>query len=154
VQNLMRPNEYQDLAMRTEADQAEILRRLLTLGPAAMRLLNGVVGLCNDAGEVCTQVKRHVEYGAALDRVAVLEDCGDVLWRLCQVLGAAGWTLEEAMEANLRKLRARYPDGFTDADALKRNAAAELTAMLNVGEVVNRSSPEDNDFTPGDRSGS
>jgi NTP pyrophosphatase (non-canonical NTP hydrolase) len=190
MSHLIRPNDYQDLAMRTEADQVKILRRLQRMGPAAMRLLDGVVGLCNDAGEVCTQVKRHVEYGEPLDRLAVLEDCGDVLWRICQVLKGAGWTLEEAMEANLRKLRARYPDGFTDDRAANRDAAAELNAILAAKEAaparclrcgntlpsvfnycpggvggeacVGRApvlpappdSPENNDFSPGDRSGS
>jgi len=40
-----------------------------------------------------------------------------------------GWTLEEIQEANIRKLAARFPDGYTDLAAKERNKAAEMKAL-------------------------
>lgn len=132
----MTPNEYQSLALRTEADQGAILLRLASeLGPAAMRLDNAVRGLAADAGEVADVVQKYVEYGRPLDRTHLIEECGDVLWRVAQALAAVGATLEEAMTANLRKLAVRYPGKYTDERANNRDAAAERSALEYDGPI-------------------
>ena len=125
----MHPNEYQRLAMRTEADQAAILERLTRLGPQAMRLDNAARGLAGDAGEVSGAVMKYIEYGRELDRVNLLEEVGDCLWRLAQVCAAGGFTLEQAMEANIHKLRVRYPGKYSDAASADRDRAGEAAAV-------------------------
>lgn len=127
------PNEYQRLALRTEADQQNILDRLVTLGPQAMRLDNAARGLAGDAGEVSSAVMKYIEYGRPLDVVNVVEEVGDCLWRLAQVCEATGLTLEECMRANLRKLAARYPDKYTDERAADRDRDAERSAIVQDG---------------------
>lgn len=123
-------DEYSEKALRTEADQEKILRRLYSeLGPQAMRLDNAARGLAGDAGEVSSAVMKYIEYGRALDRVNLLEEVGDCLWRLNQVCVAAGLSLQEAMEANIRKLQARYPDKYTDAASANRDKEAERKAL-------------------------
>jgi NTP pyrophosphatase (non-canonical NTP hydrolase) len=62
-------NEYQQAALRTEADQAAVLDRLHKAGPKLMRLLDGAVGLSADAGEVLGLVQKAVEYGRPVDPV-------------------------------------------------------------------------------------
>lgn len=47
-----------------------------------------------------------------------------------------GFTLEQAMEANLAKLAKRYPEGFSQFAALNRNKQAELDAIARSGDVV------------------
>lgn len=125
----MTTSEYEQLAMRTEADQALILNRLCHLGNNAMRLDNAARGLAGDAGEVSSAVMKYIEYGRELDKVNLLEEVGDCLWRLAQVCKAAGFTLEQAMEANVRKLAARYPDRYTDERAAVRDREAERSAV-------------------------
>jgi len=124
-------NEYQQLARRTEANQEPILARLTLLGPQAMRLDNAARGLAADAGEVCTAVMRHIEYGRELDVPNLLEEVGDCLWRLSQLCDAAGITLEMAMEANIQKLRVRYPDKYSEERAVEngRDRQAEAESL-------------------------
>lgn len=124
----MIPNEYQGMALRTEADAATILRRM-TLQD--MRLDNAARGLAGDAGEISTCVQKHIEYGQPLDRTNLLEEVGDCLWRLAQLCDAADFTLEQAMVANLAKLRARYPNQYSDVLAAEegRDRVAERTAI-------------------------
>lgn len=127
---------YTKLAMRTEADQSVILKRLQELGPQAMRLDNGARGLCNDAGEVSSAVMKYIEYGRPLDVVNLKEEVGDCLWRLAQICEAAGFTLTEAKEINIRKLAVRYPDKYTDELSNLRNIRAERVVIENTTKGV------------------
>lgn len=127
----MNPNEYQQLALTTEADQQVIYHRIVTLGVKAVRLDIGSRGLADDAGEVNGVIKKYIEYGQPLDTAHLLEECGDCLWRICQVLAAADFTLEQCMQANLAKLKVRYEDGYSDEQAAEENRdrAAEKEVM-------------------------
>jgi NTP pyrophosphatase (non-canonical NTP hydrolase) len=55
-----------------------------------------------------------------LDRENILEEAGDALFYLQALLTELGWTLDDAMEANVRKLKRRYPNGYTDQAANER----------------------------------
>lgn len=120
----MTPNEYQKLAISTQADQTVILNRLYSdpeYGPRAMQLDNAARGLADDSGEVSGCIKKWIEYGQPLDLVNLKEEVGDCLWRIIQVCDAAGFTLEDVMVANLEKLKVRYKDGYSDAQAAEEN---------------------------------
>lgn len=80
------------------------------------------LGLCGEAGEVGDVVKNAVFYRNAGDPVkvdfeALAMECGDVLHYLMAILALNGMTLEQAAEANLRKMAARFPDGWNPEDA-------------------------------------
>ena len=144
------PNEYAARALKTEADQSLILERLYTdpyYGKRAMRLDNAARGLSDDAGEISSAVKKYIEYGQPLDKINLLEEVGDCLWRLAQICKACDFTLEQAMEANLAKLeKARYKNGYNDVDAAEkyRDRDAERKAME---ESLQEPKPEPN-FDP------
>lgn len=134
----MTPNQYQEAALAKEADQTVIRQRVYNSGTTATRLENGLRGLTNEVGEIADIVKGWLEYGKPLNTVGLLEECGDVLWRTCQILRAVGMTMEQAMEANLAKLGIRYKDRCTDAEAANRNTEAELAAVATSAKQCNR----------------
>jgi NTP pyrophosphatase (non-canonical NTP hydrolase) len=144
----MTPNEYQVSALRTMADQRRVLARLADLGPAAMQLDNAARGLCNDAGEVAGAVMKFIEYGRPLDKVNLIEELGDCLWRIAQACDAIGVSVEHVMSANLRKLLVRYPDHYSDVLAADRDRDAERLALAAEPKWDDPNTP------PGDRSGS
>lgn len=121
---------YQECALRTMADQEVILKRVSTTD---MQLINGVIGLSNEAGELCDAIKRHVEYGKPRDRANIKEEVGDCFWRLRQICDAVGLTFEECMQANIDKLAIRYPKEFSDIQAHEENRdrAAEREVMTS-----------------------
>ena len=103
-------NEYQALAMRT-------------LNPALDGkdvLINGVMGLCGEAGEAIDIVKKHLAQGHPLDREALLKELGDVAWYLAETAHALDADLESVLAANIDKLRRRYPEGFEAERSLDR----------------------------------
>ncbi len=132
----MTPNEYQHLALKTERTRTFINPEQYRdhIDPEMYahmqsRLLHGMLGVCTEAGELQDVIKKHLIYGKPIDLTNVMEECGDVLWYLALILHATGFTMEEAMERNIAKLKARFPDGFTEEKALNRNLDAEADAL-------------------------
>lgn len=57
------------------------------------------------------------------------EELGDKLWYAALALDELKSTFEETMEANIKKLRARYPNKFTEEDAINRDLEKERAAL-------------------------
>ena len=106
----MTPNEYQKLAMTT-------------LNPALSKeqvLVNGVMGLCGEAGEAIDLVKKHLHQGHDLDKEALVKELGDIAWYLAETATALDIPLEEVLQRNIEKLRRRYPEGFSTEHSVNR----------------------------------
>lgn len=124
----MTPAEYSVLALRTQADQEKVRKRIYDYGTQATQIENGARGLASDAGEVLACVQRWLEYGKPLDPTNLLEELGDVAWRMNQIMNAMGWTWEMVFKANIGKLSKRFPDGFSDFLAAEENRNREEEA--------------------------
>ena len=85
-------------------------------------LINGVMGLCGEAGEAIDIVKKHLAQGHALDREGLIKELGDVAWYLAETATALGIGLDEVLERNIDKLRKRYPEGFSTEKSQHRQA--------------------------------
>lgn len=92
------------------AYQAEVER---TVSPLAVgRVEVAVIGLVAEAGEVAGILKKRLERGGELENDRAVEELGDTLWYLARCAKLLGSSLEEVAQANIRKLRARHPDGY------------------------------------------
>ena len=98
-------------------------RAMTTLNPALSEkdvLLNGVMGLCGEAGECIDIVKKHLHQGHELDKARLARELGDVAWYLAETAQALGIPLEDILRGNLDKLKKRYPQGFEAARSVNR----------------------------------
>ena len=103
-------NEYQKQAMTT-------------LNPALDRkdvLINGVMGLCGESGEAIDIVKKWLAQWHELDREKLAKELGDVAWYLAETAWALDIPLEEILQANIDKLKKRYPQGFDSNRSIHR----------------------------------
>ena len=94
-----------------------------TLNPALdqeRRLIDAAAGLAEEAGEVLGQVRKALYVGHPLDRERLTKELGDALWCLAALATALDVSLDAVAEANLAKLRARYPDGFGRDASVRR----------------------------------
>jgi NTP pyrophosphatase (non-canonical NTP hydrolase) len=76
-------------------------------------LLNAVLGLAGEAGEVSDQVKKmlyHTEKPFDFHRPKLVSELGDVFFYLLKFMDLTGITLEETIEANRAKLESRHPE--------------------------------------------
>lgn len=123
--------DYQQEALRTEAP-ADGPRSELTSkdGNVLFRLLHAGIGMATEAGEFLDALKRMIWYGQALDLDNLAEEVGDLQWYSALAADAIGTPLVAIQQANLRKLQARYPEKFTQTDALEahRDRPAEKEA--------------------------
>ena len=80
------------------------------------RLLTAVIGMMAESGEFAEVVKKKVFQGDTKfsdDEVFHMKrELGDVLWYWVQGCRALGFTPDEVMDENIRKLEQRYPNGF------------------------------------------
>lgn len=105
----MKPNEYQIKAMRTaRAYDSDYL------------IMNGVLGLTGEAGEVSDMIKKWRYQGHELDYRKLAEELGDCLWYVATMAYGIGYDLETIMEMNDQKLKRRYPEGFDPARSINR----------------------------------
>lgn len=101
--------EYQELALRTANSLNE-----------EDLILNGVLGLSGETGEVADIVKKHLFQGHKLDKSKILDELGDVLWYIAITSKGIGVELEEIAIHNIDKLKKRYPDGFEAERSVNR----------------------------------
>ena len=80
------------------------------------RLLTAVVGMMAESGEFAEVVKKKVFQADTQftneEIFHMKRELGDVLWYWVQGCMALGFTPEEVMKENIKKLEARYPNGF------------------------------------------
>lgn len=72
----------------------------------------GAMGLAGETGEVVDAIKKIVFHGKKYDRDEMLKELGDVRWYLEYLAHCFGFTMEQIEQANVEKLRKRYPAGF------------------------------------------
>ena len=85
-------------------------------------LTMGALGLCGEAGEFADLVKKHLYQGHPLDRGHLKKELGDVAWYLAISAEALDLSLSEVLQANIDKLKARYPEGFAAERSRRRRA--------------------------------
>lgn len=117
-------NDYQRLAART-------------INPGLNdfeQLANAALGLAGEAGEAADALKKHLFHGHPLDADAVAKEIGDVLWYAAAVCTSIGVDLDDVAARNVAKLRARYPEGFSE-DASRNRVQEEPGAEQGEANV-------------------
>jgi NTP pyrophosphatase (non-canonical NTP hydrolase) len=98
----------------------EVLRTYAARDTWEDKLTLGALGLAGEAGEVVDIVKKWRYQGHGFDALRFREEMGDILWYLALMCSAFGWTLDDVIAANIRKMHERYPDGFSTERSLHR----------------------------------
>ena len=105
----MRANEYQQLAART-------INKKLNKNAIEDHALKGMVA---EVGEL-NGIYQKAYQGHMIDVEHLKKECGDILWMIAEYCTANGWELEDVMQMNIDKLKARYPEGFSAEKSLHR----------------------------------
>jgi NTP pyrophosphatase (non-canonical NTP hydrolase) len=112
--------EYQRLASLTRN----------ALGTSFEDQLHMVLGIVTEAGELADSYKKSFAYGKELDLVNISEELGDLMWYIANLLEILGLNFSAILEANIDKLRQRYPAGtFSSENAIHRNTDLERRVL-------------------------
>lgn len=123
----MTGKEYVALAMRTNdgkgtarlagaAAYGEQLKDYIDMGG----IFNACLGLSGEVGELNDMVKKWIFHEKPLDEEHAKKELGDVMWYVAMMCHSFKWDLDEIMQKNIDKLKARYPEGFDPARANNR----------------------------------
>jgi NTP pyrophosphatase (non-canonical NTP hydrolase) len=120
-------NEYQRQSMRTAVDPGnEWSRDFQTSGfglgltGEAAEVLELAMKLAMSTGQTADLLKKQIHHEHGKDREAMKKELGDDLWYIQAIAARYGLTLEEVAQANIDKLKSRYPNGWTAEDSINR----------------------------------
>lgn len=96
-----------------------LFRRSLVLNQDVMVLWN-VIGLLGESAEVA-ELLLACDLEALSGTVSEWrKELGDVAWYHAEIATKLGLSLEDIQQANIEKLRQRFPEGFTTEDSVAR----------------------------------
>ena len=105
----MTGNEFQELAGRT-------INKDLSLRDLEEHALFGMAG---ELGELLSLYQK-VFQGHDLNVKHAKKELGDLMWFIAEYCTVQGWKLDDIMQMNIDKLKARYPEGFKVENSLHR----------------------------------
>lgn len=109
---LFEADEYQLECLRTcPTDYSKDRNR--TLDMCAM-------GVAGEGGEVVDMLKKVRFQGHEFDPEHFIKELGDVMYYVAVAAHTVGASLSDVMEANVKKLRKRYPEGFSVERSVNR----------------------------------
>ncbi len=98
--------KFQDLCKRSAKKFETPEKEILTWG----------LGIAGEAGDVAGCIKKTFAHDND-QRDGIKENIGDTLWYAAMICNYFDWDMNEILHNNIKKLEARYPDGFTSKDA-------------------------------------
>lgn len=81
------------------------------------------------SGVIAEHVKKHVFYGKDYDTEKVTNALANIVHASVGLARVLGIDFESILKDNIAKLAARFPDKFTEIDAIERDKEAEYEAM-------------------------
>ena len=103
-------NEYQQLAEKTSGagkggDRRQIIAAL---------------GLAGEAGEFANLIKKLTAHAHNIPVEKLAEELGDVMWYVAEAASACNLNLDDIAVMNIKKLKDRYPEGFSEERSRNR----------------------------------
>ena len=108
------------------------LQELEGQGFRSERLLTASVGMCAEAGEFTEIVKKIIFQGKPVNEENMFHlkrELGDIMWYVAQACMGLDISLDEIMEMNVDKLKARYPGGEFDVHYSENRKAVSYTHL-------------------------
>ena len=93
------------------------------------RLLTASVGMCAEAGEFTEIVKKIIFQGKPVTEENMFHmkrELGDIMWYVAQACMGLNVSLDEVIEMNVDKLKARYPGGEFDVHYSENRKVGDL----------------------------
>lgn len=90
------------------------------------RVFHGIVGIATEAGELVEALNASQN---TIDTTNVLEEIGDLNWYSAILIDELKGDFEKVLTANIEKLKARFPEKFSNEHAINRNVEIERKVL-------------------------
>lgn len=102
----MELQEYKEECKRTIKEFESEKEKIMTWG----------LGIAGEAGDVAGCIKKTFVHDND-ETLGIRENLGDTMWYIMAICLFFNWDLKEILDENSKKLRKRYPEGFSYKDA-------------------------------------
>lgn len=120
-----------EISLNKKRDLFENLENLITdipfndkLGNVNPRILHSILGCSSESGELIEALLIGIETGN-IDYVNIAEEMADINWYQAIFYDESSLKWSNSLDANIAKLKQRFPDKFNSTDAIERNLDAE-----------------------------
>lgn len=124
----MNAKEYKEQALRTESNDFSLIKSRMDSSDS-IRLLHAAMGMQTEVAEFTDMLKKHIFYGKPLDLVNLKEELFDTTWYMAIALDVLEGSFEEGFQKNIDKLKARYPEKFSEEKAINRDLKKERSIL-------------------------
>ena len=121
--------------MEINTYQGKAARTLAKIDGNILDDLHMVLGMQTEVAEIADVYKKCIAYKKPLDLINIKEELGDAMWYIANLCNMHGWDLRDILDTNIAKLEARYPEKFTEEQALNRNLSVERQILEGVVPV-------------------
>ena len=104
-------------------------RTLAKLENKQLDNLHVTLGMLTEVGELADQFKKNMAYNKEIDWVNVQEEIGDLMFYVAGLCTINNFDLEKILFKNIEKLKARYPEKFTEKNAINRDLDKEREVL-------------------------
>ena len=112
--------EYQKLSKRTNIDLGYDLNNL-----------HMCLGMQTECAEISDVFKKYIAYKKEVDLINIKEELGDLMFYIANMCNINNWDLRDILETNIAKLKVRFPEKFTEENAINRNLEEERKQLEN-----------------------
>jgi NTP pyrophosphatase (non-canonical NTP hydrolase) len=121
--------------MEINTYQGKAARTLAKIDGNILDDLHMILGMQTEVAEIADVYKKCIAYKKPLDLVNIKEELGDAMWYIANLCNMHGWDLRDILDTNIAKLEARYPEKFTEEQALNRNLSVERQILEGIVPV-------------------
>ena len=115
--------------MDLENYQKQAKRTFLSKHSKELDILHCLIGIQTEVGELVDAYKKNIYYGKELDKTNVSEEFGDIHWYLANLAELEGIDVGRSLQNNINKLKIRFPEKFSEQNAIVRNLDAERVEL-------------------------
>jgi len=141
--------------MNLQDFKESVIRTMAELDSPWHDNLHMVLGLVTESGELADAFKKELAYHKEIDWTNVKEELGDLLWYVMGMCIVNGWDLEDILQTNSDKLKARYPEKFdtdfaNNRDLKKERKVLEGASTINLVDINSFRFPDQLEFESGE----
>lgn len=85
-----------------------------------LEILTWGLGIAGEAGDVASCIKKTFAHDND-QREGIRENIGDVMWYVAMICNFFSWDMQKVLNENIKKLKKRFPAGFTIENAKRSN---------------------------------
>jgi NTP pyrophosphatase (non-canonical NTP hydrolase) len=102
--------DYQKLCKTTAQKFKDREKEIMTWG----------LGIAGEAGDLAGCIKKTFAHQSD-QKAGIRENLGDTLWYAAMICNFFKWDFDKVLQENIKKLKKRYPKGFTKKAAHRKN---------------------------------